>query len=41
MGCVYAIYFLVFKYGLYKNDITFYNAFKQKFKGIFENKLAE
>jgi len=41
LSCLYAVYFLVFKYGEYKNDITFYNAFKQKFKGIFENKLAE
>ena len=41
LSCLYALYFLIFKYGEYKNDITFYNAFKQKFKGIFENKLAE
>lgn len=41
LSCLYAVYFLIFKYDEYKNDITFYNAFKQKFKGIFENKLAE
>lgn len=41
LSCLYAVYFLIFKYKEYKNDIKFYNAFKQKFKGIFENKLID
>ena len=40
LSCVYAIYFLIFKYGEYKNNISFVNAGLKLFKGILDNKLG-
>lgn len=39
MSCVYAIYFLIFKYDMYKNDTKFFYAMINIFNGIFNNKL--
>lgn len=39
MSCIYALYFLVFKYKEYKNDISFFNAFKNISFGIYNNNL--
>lgn len=39
VSCVYAVYFLIFKHNLYKNNIKFLKALKIIFKGIFDNKL--
>ena len=39
LSCLYAVYFLVFKYGLYKREINFFSAVKNMFFGILTNKL--
>lgn len=39
LSCAYALYFLIFKYREYKNDITFFNAFKNISFGIYDNNL--
>lgn len=39
ISLVYAFYFLIFKYSLYKKNISVLEAFKYLFKGIFDNKL--
>lgn len=39
LSCIYAFYFLLFKYNLYKNNISMLKAIKHIFRGIFENKL--
>lgn len=41
LSCVYAVYFLIFKHNLYKNNIKFLKALKIIFKGIFDNKLKK
>ena len=35
----YAIYFLIFKYKLYKKDISFFEAMKQLMKGLFVERI--
>ena len=40
LSCAYAVYFLIFKYGEYKNNISFINAGLKLFKGILDNKLG-
>lgn len=40
LSCAYAVYFLIFKYGDYKNNISFANAGLKLFKGILDNKLG-
>lgn len=39
LSCLYALYFLIFKYKEYKNDISFFNAFKNISFGIYNNNL--
>lgn len=39
LSCLYALYFLIFKYKEYKNDISFFNAFKNISFGIYDNNL--
>lgn len=39
ISCVYGVYYLIFKYKLYKNQIVFNKAFKFLFYGIFKNQL--
>ena len=39
LSCLYALYFLIFKYKEYENDITFFNAFKNISFGIYDNNL--
>lgn len=39
LSCLYALYFLIFKYKEYKNDISFFNAFKNISFGICDNNL--
>ena len=41
LSCLYAVYFLVFKYGEYKNNISFIKALKNLFYGILKNSLRE
>ena len=39
LSCLYALYFLVFKYDLYKREISIFCVAKSMFYGIFKNKL--
>ncbi len=39
ISLLYAFYYIVFKYKLYRNDISLYRAAMQLFKGIFNNDL--
>lgn len=39
LSCLYAVYFLIFKYEEYKNNISFFNAFKNISFGIYDNNL--
>ena len=40
LSCAYAFYFLIFKYDLFKNNITFFKAGNNIFSGILDNKLG-
>ena len=40
LSCAYAIYFLIFKYEEYKNNISIIKAGLKLFKGIVKNKIA-
>lgn len=40
LAWIYGIYFLVFKYSLYKNGISFMKAYKAISKGIFSNDIT-
>lgn len=37
LSCLYAVYFLIFKYGEYKNDISMIEASKRMFSGIMDS----
>lgn len=39
LSCLYALYFLVFKYDLYKRGISIFGAAKSMLYGIFKNRL--
>lgn len=39
LSCAYALYFLIFKYGLYKQKISIFSATKSMLCGIFDNKI--
>lgn len=39
LSCVYAVYFLIFKYSKYKNNTSFVSALRNIFQGILENKI--
>lgn len=39
LSMLYASYYLIFKYGLYKKDIGFFRATKHLFKGLIKNSL--
>lgn len=41
LSMVYGVYFLIAKYKSYKHDISFIDASKYLFKGIFENKIEK
>lgn len=40
LSCVYGIYYLIFKYDLYKDQVGIFKALKNLFYGILENQLA-
>lgn len=40
-SCAYALYFVIFKYKMYKNNTSFISALKNIFQGIAENKISK
>lgn len=40
LASLYAVYSVIFKYGEYRSDVSFFKAWKKTFEGILENKLT-